>query len=90
MNTRGRRHHLETIVCPGFTRTAPLDNLASAISKRTGANAGKNFAGWEREIPAGRVGHAEEFAAVGSVLLRCGASYANGTSIAVDRPLSLL
>src|SRR5437899_2760789 len=47
-------------VCPGFTRTARLDNLAAAISKRTGAKPQEVFAGWEREIPAGRVGTPEE------------------------------
>ena len=71
-------------VCPGFTRTARLDNLASAISKRTGAKPEEVFAGWEREIPAGRVGTPEEFAAVVAFLASERASYVNGISIAVD------
>ncbi len=71
-------------VCPGFTRTARLDNLASAISKRTGAKPQEVFAGWERETPAGRVGTPEEFAAVVAFLASVRASYVNGTSIAVD------
>src|SRR5229473_5746 len=71
-------------VCPGFTRTARLDNLAASISERTGAKPQEVFAGWEREIPAGRVGAPEEFAAVVTFLASERASYVNGTSIAVD------
>ena len=71
-------------VCPGFTRTARLDSLAASISKRTGAKPEDVFAGWEREIPAGRVGVPEEFAAVVAFLASERASYVNGTSIAVD------
>ena len=71
-------------VCPGFTRTARLDNLAASISKRSGAKPQEVFAGWEREIPAGRVGTPEEFAAVVTFLASERASYVNGTSIAVD------
>jgi 3-oxoacyl-[acyl-carrier protein] reductase len=71
-------------VCPGFTRTARLDALASTISSRTGAKPEEVFAGWEREIPAGRVGTPQEFAAVVAFLASERASYVNGTSIAVD------
>ena len=71
-------------VCPGFTRTARLDTLASTISKRTGEKREAVFAAWEREIPAGRVGTPEEFAAVVAFLASERASYVNGTSIAVD------
>jgi 3-oxoacyl-[acyl-carrier protein] reductase len=71
-------------VCPGFTRTARLDSLAASISARTGAKPEEVFAGWEREIPAGRVGTPEEFAAVVAFLASERASYVNGISIAVD------
>jgi 3-oxoacyl-[acyl-carrier protein] reductase len=71
-------------VCPGFTRTARLDSLAASISQRTGAKPEEVFAGWEREIPAGRVGTPREFAAVVAFLPSERASYVNGTSIAVD------
>lgn len=71
-------------VCPGFTRTARLDGLAASISKRTGVKPEEVFAGWEREIPAGRIGAPEEFAAVVAFLASERASYVNGTSIAVD------
>ncbi|HKW65271.1 MAG TPA: SDR family oxidoreductase [Candidatus Acidoferrum sp.] len=71
-------------VCPGYTRTARLDGLASAISARTGAKADEVFAGWEREIPARRLGTPQEFAAVVAFLASERASYVTGASVAVD------
>ncbi len=71
-------------VCPGYTRTDRLGDLAAAVSTRTGAKAEEVFASWERQIPAGRIGTPEEFAAVVAFLASERASYVNGTSIAVD------
>jgi len=71
-------------VCPGYTRTARLDGLASTISARTGSKPEEVFAGWEREIPVGHLGTPQEFAAVVAFLASERASYVNGTSIAVD------
>ncbi len=71
-------------VCPGYTRTARLDSLASTISARTGVKPEEVFAGWEREIPAGRLGTPQEFAAVVAFLASERAGYVTGTSIAVD------
>lgn len=71
-------------VCPGFTRTARLDGLAATISARTGAKPEEVFANWEREIPAGRLGTPQEFAAVVTFLASERASYVTGASIAVD------
>lgn len=71
-------------VCPGYTRTARLNGLASTISARTGTRPEEVFAGWEREIPARRLGTPQEFAAVVAFLASERASYVTGTSIAVD------
>jgi 3-oxoacyl-[acyl-carrier protein] reductase len=71
-------------VCPGYTRTARLDNLAASISARTGAQPESVFADWTRQIPAGRIGTPQEFAAVVAFIASERASYVNGTSIAVD------
>jgi 3-oxoacyl-[acyl-carrier protein] reductase len=71
-------------VCPGYTRTARLDTLAKSISTRSNVKPEEVFAGWAREIPAGRIGTPEEFAAVVAFLTSQRASYINGTSIAVD------
>lgn len=71
-------------VCPGYTRTARLDGLASSISARSHVKPEEVFASWAKEIPAGRIGTPEEFAAVVVFLASERASYVNGTSIAVD------
>ncbi|HYL84702.1 MAG TPA: SDR family oxidoreductase [Candidatus Angelobacter sp.] len=71
-------------VCPGFTRTARLDGLAATISARTGCKPEEVFAGWEREIPARRLGTPHEFAALVAFLASERAGYITGTSIAVD------
>jgi 3-oxoacyl-[acyl-carrier protein] reductase len=71
-------------VCPGYTRTARLDNLAATISARTGAQPEAVFADWTRQIPSARIGSPQEFAAVVAFLASDRASYVNGTSIAVD------
>jgi len=71
-------------VCPGYTCTARLDTLASSISARTGVKPEEVFANWEREIPLGRVGRPEEFAAAVAFLASERASYINGVSLAVD------
>ena len=71
-------------VCPGYTRTARLDSLAKSISARSSVNPDEVFAGWAHEIPAGRIGTPQEFAAVVAFLASERASYVNGTSIAVD------
>jgi 3-oxoacyl-[acyl-carrier protein] reductase len=71
-------------VCPGYTRTDRLGELAEAVSARTGVKPEEVFAGWERQIPAGRLGTPEEFAAVVAFLASERASYVNGTSIAID------
>jgi len=71
-------------VCPGYTRTARLDGLASTISARTGSKPEGVFAGWESEIPMKRLGTPQEFAAVVVFLASERASNVTGTSIAVD------
>src|SRR5216683_4043117 len=71
-------------VCPGYTRTARLDDLASTIPARTGSKREEVIADWQREIPAGRLGTPQEFAAVVAFLASERASYVNGTSIAVE------
>jgi len=71
-------------VCPGYTGTDRLGELAAVLSARHGTTPQEVFAGWERQIPAGRIGKPEEFAAVVAFLASERASYVNGTSIAVD------
>jgi 3-oxoacyl-[acyl-carrier protein] reductase len=71
-------------VCPGYTRTDRLDDLAEMMAARAGTSAEEVFAGWRRLIPAGRLGRPEEFASVVAFLVSERASYVNGVSLAVD------
>ena len=71
-------------VCPGYTRTDRLDDLAGMMAGRTGATRDEIFAGWKKLIPAGRLGRPDEFAAVVAFLASEKASYVNGVSLTID------
>jgi 3-oxoacyl-[acyl-carrier protein] reductase len=71
-------------VCPGYTRTERLDELAGMMGARNGTSSDEVFAGWKKLIPAGRLGTPAEFAAVVAFLASERASYVNGVSLTVD------
>lgn len=71
-------------ICPGYTRTDRLDDLAAMMGARTGATSEEVFAGWKKLIPAGRLGTVEEFASVVTFLASERASYVNGVSLTID------
>jgi 3-oxoacyl-[acyl-carrier protein] reductase len=71
-------------VLPGYTRTERLVELAQAVSGRTGETVEAVYAGWEREIPMGRLAEPEELAALAAFLCSEKASYITGQSVAVD------
>ena len=71
-------------VLPGFTRTERLVHLAEAIAEREGCTVPEAYAGWEAEIPMGRLAEPPELAAVTAFLCSEQASYVTGQSIAVD------
>jgi len=71
-------------VCPGYTATDRLRELSEAIAERNKVSVESVEDGWKEEIPAGRIGSPEEFAAVVAFLASERASYVNGTSIAID------
>ena len=71
-------------ICPGYTRTDRLDDLAGMMASRTGDSPEEVFAGWKKLIPAGRLGTPEEFASVVTFLASERASYVNGVSLAID------
>lgn len=71
-------------VMPGYHHTDRVDQLAARTAAAAGGTPADVIAGWEREIPMGRLGDPREFAAVVAFLASERASYVTGTSLAVD------
>ncbi len=71
-------------VCPGYTLTERLDELAQQMGAKAGLPREKIFERWTSQIPLGRLARPEEFAAVVAFLVSERASYVNGVTIAVD------
>jgi 3-oxoacyl-[acyl-carrier protein] reductase len=71
-------------VCPGFTNTSRLGDLAEAAAARRGLTAADVFAEWKANIPRGELGRPEEVADAVAFLCSERASYVNGVSLAVD------
>jgi len=71
-------------VMPGYTRTQRVEELAGNIATARGITREAARAEWERQIPMGRLGEPEEFAALVAFLASERASYITGTSIPVD------
>ncbi|HEV2205553.1 MAG TPA: SDR family oxidoreductase [Candidatus Acidoferrales bacterium] len=71
-------------VCPGYTRTARLDELGSKIANATGKTLEEVVQGWNSQVPIGRIARPDEFAALVAFLASERASSINGTTIPVD------
>jgi 3-oxoacyl-[acyl-carrier protein] reductase len=71
-------------VCPGYTRTERLNELAESQARNTGVSSEEIFRNWSSEIPIGRLARPEELAALVAFLASERASSINGTTIAVD------
>jgi 3-oxoacyl-[acyl-carrier protein] reductase len=69
---------------PGYTRTERLEELAGHVAATRGIPEEDAYAGWESQVPMGRIGEPEEFAALAVFLASERASYITGQSIAVD------
>ncbi|MGQ0720997.1 MAG: SDR family oxidoreductase [Candidatus Eiseniibacteriota bacterium] len=78
-------------VCPGFTDTERLRDLAAARASSTAASPDSVYAAWRARIPRGELGRPEEVAAAVAFLCSGPASFINGATLAVDggesRPL---
>ncbi len=75
---------LANVLCPGYTRTDRLVEIASHIAARRGIPEADVYGEWARDIPLGRVGEPEEFGAVAAFLASERASYVTGTVLQVD------
>jgi 3-oxoacyl-[acyl-carrier protein] reductase len=71
-------------VCPGYTLTERLDELAEKQARIAVVPRDQIFDTWSSEIPIGRLARPDEFAALVAFLASERASSINGTTIAVD------
>jgi len=71
-------------VCPGFTDTERLGDLAKAAAERGGTTPESVREGWRSRIPRGELGRPEEVAAAVVFLCSRAASFVNGVSLVVD------
>ena len=71
-------------LCPGWTRTARVDQLLEDRARRNNSTSEDEAAQIAADIPLGRMGTPEEFAAAAAFLVSERASYINGVSLLVD------
>jgi 3-oxoacyl-[acyl-carrier protein] reductase len=71
-------------ICPGWTRTARVDQLLEDRAERNATTPEAEAAQLAEHIPLGRMGRPEEFAAAAAFLVSEAASYVNGVSLLVD------
>ncbi|MEA3341300.1 MAG: SDR family oxidoreductase [Chloroflexota bacterium] len=71
-------------ICPGWTRTARVDQLLCDRAARNATTPDEEAAKIAAAIPLGRMGRPEEFAAAAAFLVSEAASYITGVSLLVD------
>jgi 3-oxoacyl-[acyl-carrier protein] reductase len=69
---------------PGYTMTGRIAELSGQMAERSGRSTDEVIGDWETQIPAGRLGTPEEFAATAAFLCSAQAAYINGVSLSVD------
>jgi len=79
---------LVNTVCPGYTLTQRLAELAEERARKAGGGKEEVLAMMERNVPVGRIGQPGEIAAMVTFLCSGRASYVTGTVIQVDGGLS--
>ena len=72
------------VICPGYTRTDRLVELASRLSRQEGVSQETIESRWTSQIPMGRLGEPSEFASVVAFLCSDRSSYVTGTCLQVD------
>lgn len=71
-------------ICPGWTRTARVEQLLRDRAERNGTTPEEEAAKIAAAIPLGRMGTPEEFATAAAFLVSPAASYITGVSLLVD------
>lgn len=71
-------------VAPGFHATSAVERLIAAKTAQTGASRDEVIAGWTRDIPVGRLGEADELAALIVFLMSRQAAYITGQCVTAD------
>jgi len=71
-------------VCPGYTLTDRVRNLAKVTAEREHTTSEEIIARWESAIPMGRLGTPEEFAALVAFLASDRSGYITGAAIQID------
>jgi 3-oxoacyl-[acyl-carrier protein] reductase len=72
------------MVCPGFIKTARLQELVEHRSQESGLSPSEEFEALNRTVPVGRVGSPAELAAAVAFLCSEPAAYITGTVVRVD------
>jgi 3-oxoacyl-[acyl-carrier protein] reductase len=71
-------------VCPGYTRTGRLEELANAAAQREGKSWESYLDAWAHAAPAQRLGRPEEVASAVAYLCSQQAAYITGAALPVD------
>lgn len=71
-------------ICPGWIQTERVDQLLDSRAKTKGSTREAEASVIAATIPAGRIGHVDEFAAAAAFLCSERASYITGISLSVD------
>ncbi len=87
-NTHSKSGITANCVCPGYTATERLQDLAKSRAEQSGMEPEAVMSSFAENVPAGRLGRPEEVAAAIAFLASEQAGYITGTSLRVDGGLA--